>query len=90
MNEDEIITLGQYAEDLLHNECFNVLAAQYTTNITQNLLSTAPAAKQEREDLYNYYLGYTNFLVHLKAVVDEKNRLLNPAPSEETDAQDFD
>lgn len=90
MTENDVITLGEYCENLLSQEHFATLVKQYETQTIEHLLSTAPEEKERREDLYASMTGVRDFLGLMKFFVTKKEQLIEEqneqALSEDTDA----
>ncbi len=77
MDEDTIVALGEYAEDLMQQASFAVLVQQYELNAFVHFKTTDPTHKSEREHIFAKLTGLTDFLTHLKATVDQKNDIIN-------------
>jgi hypothetical protein len=90
MTEDEVISLGQYCENLLTQDNFTMLVKQFETQTIEHLLTTNADEKQKREDIYASISGVRDFLGLMRFFVDKKNQIIeeqdNKALSEDTDA----
>lgn len=90
LTEDETVALGTYCEALMQDASFNTLARYFELSIYQSFMSTGPLETQKREKLYAEHNGVHNFLSMMKALVMEKDKILNPALSpEDDDAQEM-
>lgn len=76
MQDDELIELGLYCEDLLQQGAFQLLVQQFDQQCFQHMMATVPANKMEREGLYAQWQGANAFLNHLRAFVEQKNETL--------------
>lgn len=91
MNDDEIVALGTYCEQLKSNQNFQKLLNQFELQIVNHFLQTQPYETKKREGIYASFSGVRDFLGNMDAIIEQKNNLLNPIkePSE-TDAQPAD
>lgn len=76
MTDDETIALGEYCEDLMRQENFNVLVQQFELQCFQHIMTTAPHETKTREGVFAKYCGLRDFLGHVKACVEQKNDTL--------------
>lgn len=74
MTEDEQITLGDYCEGLLYQEHFNTISQHFDRQCFEHFL--AATSISERETVHAQMSGFRDFLSHLKAYVDTRDRLL--------------
>lgn len=89
MNEDEVISLGQYCESLLTQEHFTTLVKQFETQTIEHLLTTRAEEKQRREDIFQSMSGVRDFLGLMRFFVNKKDELIEAQEkelSEDTDA----
>jgi hypothetical protein len=83
LTTDEILSMGEFCEDLMRNDFFAELVNQFDKKCFENFTHTKPPNTKEREALYFEWNGVREFIhVHMKWFIDEKNRLTG-APSQE-------
>ena len=61
MTDDDIITLGDYCEDLLQQEFFNVVVQQFEVQCFGHFMQTDPNSTKEREGIYATMSGLRDF-----------------------------
>jgi len=76
LTDEEIVSLGLYAEDLLSQDYFRVLRQQFELQCFAHFMSTAPKDKMEREGVYQQYQGAKDFLAHITACAQQKDQIL--------------
>ncbi len=89
MTDQEVIELGYYCEELLRNEYFNTVSQQFEQQCFVHMMTTAPKDKMEREGIYSQYRGYKDFIAHLVAFVEQKNRLIKEHEHQPSTGADF-
>lgn len=77
------MALGAYSEALLLDEGFNALAQRFEQSTYQTFMSTGVADTATRERLFQELMGVKNFLSMMALLVQERQKLIEPAPSEE-------
>jgi len=82
LNEQEIISLGHYCEDLLQQENFNKVVNLFEQQISHDFLKTKPEEKQKREGIYASYVGLSEFLGLMRATVEAKAALIKASEPE--------
>lgn len=78
MTDDEIVTLGSLCETLMGYQGWSVLVEQYEQQIFQHFMTTSPHEQKKREGIYAAFQGTQDFLTHMKALVEPKDKLLQP------------
>lgn len=87
MQEETIIALGQYCEDLLSQEFFNVLVQQYEFRCFEHFTHTEAKNLKEREGIYNQMRALQDFTDHLKAVIVQKDQIEKKQQLSDLDAE---
>jgi hypothetical protein len=80
MTDDEIVALGSFCETLLGYQAWGVLVEQYEQQIFQHFMTTSPHEQKKREGVYASFVGFQDFMAHMKAIIEQKNKLLHPEP----------
>jgi hypothetical protein len=78
MTDDEIVTLSSSCETLMGYDAWRVLVEQYEQQIFQHFSTTSPHEQKKREGIYADFQGTQDFLTQMKALVEQKDKLLQP------------
>jgi hypothetical protein len=78
MTDDEIVALGSFCETLMGYDAWSVLVGQYEQPVFQHFMMTEPHEQKKREGIYANFSGTQDFLSHMKALIEQKNKLLQP------------
>lgn len=76
MTEDEAVELGTRAEFILRDESFNLLYQLITSQLSLDILATAPDAGKLRSELYFTYHGMRSFSDRLTGLVLAKEQII--------------
>lgn len=61
MNDDTIMTLGEFCKGLLGDERFQALMQLFGQQMATDMLATLPHETKKREGLHAAYSGFTEF-----------------------------
>jgi hypothetical protein len=61
MNDDTIMTLGEFCKGLLGDERFTALTQLFGQQMAADMLNTAPHEAKRREGIHAAYSGFTEF-----------------------------
>lgn len=88
MQEDDIVPLGVFCESVLGESAFTTIVQQYEMQCYINWKNTAPQNVKEREHAFAKLSGLQDFLLHMRAFVEQKNAILkeNEPSSDDEDA----
>ena len=75
MNEEELVELALYCENLMREPLFNKLSEQVELNLTHQLLTSKPAEREAREDYYRAFQAFRNLLDTMSAIVATKEQI---------------
>ena len=89
MTDQDTIELGYYCEEVLRNDLFNVVAQQFEQQCFVHMMSTAPDKKMEREGIYSQYRGFKDFLGHMVAIVEQKDRIIKQSAQQPSTGEEF-
>lgn len=86
MNEQQIVALGHYCENLMRDDAFNFLCGLYREKAFEAMIATAPHETKKREGVYSDMWGLQNFLSMMVGFVQQKKALLaDENTNDETD-----
>ncbi len=89
MTNDFVISLGEFCEELMRNEYFNVLTQQYETQCFQHMMTTKDHETKAREGIFFKWNGVKDFLQLMKACVEAKEKLIAPSPPDAQQYEDY-
>lgn len=75
MTEDEIVSLGDYCENLLHSHMFTKVLEQFERQLFEHMMSSEPHEQKKREGIYATCRGVQDLLAHLKVIVQERDAI---------------
>lgn len=96
MNDDEIIALGELSKALLVSEHFHTIIEHYKQSLACDILTTKPADKDKREEIYASLAGVNGLLGYMQLNAAAADKIQNPTPVttdadlRDTDEEDFD
>jgi hypothetical protein len=61
MNDDTVMTLGEFCKGLLGDERFQALIALFGQQMAADMLATLPHEAKKREGIHAAYSGFTEF-----------------------------
>lgn len=77
MNDEMILGLGEFCQQLLGSEAFTALTKLYSQQCAADILQTNAADKDERERIYLAFLGFEGFLALARKFADAHTKLQN-------------
>lgn len=75
MDEDTLVNVGAYCEQMLAHPTFQFISAFYEQSAIGEMLSTKPDEKQKREDIYARVIAHHQFIAQLNDFVSKKREL---------------
>lgn len=78
MTDAELLTTGELCAALLVSSQFATVVAQYEQSIAADIIATAPADKQKREELYNSLWGTRGLLEFMQLNVNAAAQIKDP------------
>ncbi len=88
MNEQEIVELSLYCENLLREPLFNKLSEQVELNITHQLLTSAVGEREQREELYRAFQAFRSLLDTMSAIISTKQSIQSAQDAADTENDD--
>lgn len=80
MTDDEIVALGSFCETVLSQHAWTVITDQFEQQLFLHMMQTKPHELKAREGIYATYQGFQDFVSHMKAIVAQKDKILQPEP----------
>jgi hypothetical protein len=90
MNDETILGLGGFCQELLSSEAFDALCKLYSQQCAFDILNTAPHATKEREGIYASYQGFEGFLALTKKYARDYEKIIEQQNAAETTPVDYD
>lgn len=84
MTDSEILAKGELCAALLSSTAFKTIVTEYELTIASDILSTAPADKAKREELYASLWGARGLQAYMQLNADAAQTILNPTPPEDS------
>lgn len=79
MTDAELLATGELCAALLASSQFASVVAQYEQSIAADIIATAPADKQKREELYSSLWGTRGLLEFMQLTKDAAAQIKDPS-----------
>jgi hypothetical protein len=89
MNDTELLVTGELCQALLTSSQFATVVAQYEQSIAADIIATAQADKQKREDLYSSLWGTRGLLEFMKLQANAAASIKAPQPPADDSLPDY-
>lgn len=86
MTDAELLATGELCAALLVSSQFATVVAQYEQSIAADIIATAQADKQKREDLYSSLWGTRGLLSFMQLQAHAAATIKDPTPPTTTDS----
>lgn len=85
MDVDTVLRVGSYCETLLADPTFQFLCMYFEQNAVGEMLSTQDHETKKRESIYSRIKANREFLLMMKAFIEDKNKSLEPIETDQID-----
>jgi hypothetical protein len=83
VTDEELVDLGLWCENVLDSDMFSIIVQQFEQQCFGHWMHTDPEATKERDYIFSKVNALRDFIGHMRAFIDQKDKLSTPSPEEE-------